>query len=61
VVAEHFSADLAQKLIKDPYNFDLLTLTTQAQERDLELVRSNVKLIACQANYSAQTRQRATF
>jgi predicted nuclease of restriction endonuclease-like (RecB) superfamily len=29
-------SDLAQQLIKDPYNFDFLTLTTEAQERDLE-------------------------
>jgi predicted nuclease of restriction endonuclease-like (RecB) superfamily len=29
-------SDLAQQLIKDPYNFDLLTLTQEAQERDLE-------------------------
>ena len=29
-------SDLAQQLIKDPYNFDFLTLTSNAQERDLE-------------------------
>jgi predicted nuclease of restriction endonuclease-like (RecB) superfamily len=29
-------SDLAQQLIKDPYNFDFLPLTSQAQERDLE-------------------------
>ena len=29
-------SDLAQQLIKDPYNFDFLTLTQEAQERDLE-------------------------
>ena len=29
-------SDLAQQLIKDPYNFDFLTLSTQARERDLE-------------------------
>ena len=29
-------SDLAQQLIKDPYNFDFLTLTKEAQERDLE-------------------------
>jgi predicted nuclease of restriction endonuclease-like (RecB) superfamily len=29
-------SDLAQQLIKDPYNFDFLTLTQDAQERDLE-------------------------
>jgi predicted nuclease of restriction endonuclease-like (RecB) superfamily len=29
-------SDLAQQLIKDPYNFDFLTLTGAAQERDLE-------------------------
>jgi predicted nuclease of restriction endonuclease-like (RecB) superfamily len=29
-------SDLAQQLIKDPYNFDFLTLTQAAQERDLE-------------------------
>lgn len=29
-------SDLAQQLIKDPYNFDFLELTGSAQERDLE-------------------------
>jgi predicted nuclease of restriction endonuclease-like (RecB) superfamily len=29
-------SDLAQQLIKDPYNFDFLTLAPAAQERDLE-------------------------
>jgi predicted nuclease of restriction endonuclease-like (RecB) superfamily len=29
-------SDLAQQLIKDPYNFDFLTLGVDAQERDLE-------------------------
>ena len=29
-------SDLAQQLIKDPYNFDFLTLAQEAQERDLE-------------------------
>jgi predicted nuclease of restriction endonuclease-like (RecB) superfamily len=29
-------SDLAQQLIKDPYNFDFLTLASEAQERDLE-------------------------
>jgi len=29
-------SDLAQQLIKDPYNFDFLTLAKAAQERDLE-------------------------
>jgi predicted nuclease of restriction endonuclease-like (RecB) superfamily len=29
-------SDLAQQLIKDPYNFDFLTLGADAQERDLE-------------------------
>ena len=29
-------SDLAQQIIKDPYNFDFLTLTQAAQERDLE-------------------------
>jgi predicted nuclease of restriction endonuclease-like (RecB) superfamily len=29
-------SDLAQQLIKDPYNFDFLTLGEEAQERDLE-------------------------
>ncbi len=29
-------SDLAQQLIKDPYNFDFLTLAREAQERDLE-------------------------
>lgn len=29
-------SDLAQQLIKDPYNFDFLTLTQEAHERDLE-------------------------
>ena len=29
-------SDLAQQIIKDPYNFDFLTLATEARERDLE-------------------------
>ncbi|MDQ2807110.1 MAG: PDDEXK nuclease domain-containing protein [Chloroflexota bacterium] len=29
-------SDLAQQILKDPYNFDFLTLTAAAQERDLE-------------------------
>lgn len=29
-------SDLAQNLVKDPYNFDFLTLGKEAQERDLE-------------------------
>ena len=29
-------SDLAQQLIKDPYNFDFLNLTSATQERDLE-------------------------
>lgn len=29
-------SDLAQQVIKDPYNFDFLTLETEAHERDLE-------------------------
>ena len=29
-------SDLAQQLLKDPYNFDFLTLSREAQERDLE-------------------------
>jgi predicted nuclease of restriction endonuclease-like (RecB) superfamily len=29
-------SDLAQQLLKDPYNFDFLTLTQEAQERDVE-------------------------
>jgi hypothetical protein len=29
-------SDLAQQLIKDPYNFDFLTLAAEARERDLE-------------------------
>jgi predicted nuclease of restriction endonuclease-like (RecB) superfamily len=29
-------SDLAQQLMKDPYNFDFLSLTAKAQERDLE-------------------------
>ncbi len=29
-------SDLAQQLLKDPYNFDFLKLTSNAQERDLE-------------------------
>ena len=29
-------SDLAQQLLKDPYNFDFLTLATEAHERDLE-------------------------
>jgi predicted nuclease of restriction endonuclease-like (RecB) superfamily len=29
-------SDLAQQIIKDPYNFDFLNLTKESQERDLE-------------------------
>jgi predicted nuclease of restriction endonuclease-like (RecB) superfamily len=29
-------SDLAQQLIKDPYNFDFLTLSQEAHELDLE-------------------------
>lgn len=29
-------SDLAQQIVKDPYNFDFLTLTAQAQEREVE-------------------------
>ena len=29
-------SDLAQQLIKDPYNFDFLTLSSEAREKDLE-------------------------
>lgn len=29
-------SDLAQQLLKDPYNFDFLTLSQEAQEKDLE-------------------------
>jgi predicted nuclease of restriction endonuclease-like (RecB) superfamily len=29
-------SDLAQQILKDPYNFDFLTLSNSAQERDLE-------------------------
>ena len=29
-------SDLAHQLLKDPYNFDFLTLTKEAHERDLE-------------------------
>jgi predicted nuclease of restriction endonuclease-like (RecB) superfamily len=29
-------SDLAQQLLKDPYNFDFLTLDSEARERDLE-------------------------
>ena len=29
-------SDLAQQLLKDPYNFDFLTLSTEAHERDVE-------------------------
>ena len=29
-------SDLAQQLLKDPYNFDFLTLSKEAQERELE-------------------------
>jgi predicted nuclease of restriction endonuclease-like (RecB) superfamily len=29
-------SDLAQQLIKDPYNFDFLNLTSATQERELE-------------------------
>jgi len=30
-------SELAQQVVKDPYNFDFLTLTAEAQERELEL------------------------
>jgi predicted nuclease of restriction endonuclease-like (RecB) superfamily len=30
-------SDLAQQLLKDPYNFDFLTLSTDAHERELEV------------------------
>ncbi len=30
-------SDLAQQILKDPYNFDFLTLTKKAKEKDLEL------------------------
>ncbi|MCK5851415.1 DUF1016 family protein [bacterium] len=30
-------SDLAQQLLKDPYNFDFLTLSKKAKEKDLEL------------------------
>lgn len=30
-------SDLAQNLLKDPYNFDFLTLATDARERELEM------------------------
>jgi predicted nuclease of restriction endonuclease-like (RecB) superfamily len=29
-------SDLARQILKDPYNFDFLTLSTQAHERDME-------------------------
>lgn len=29
-------SDLAQQILKDPYNFDFLTLTAEAKERDVE-------------------------
>src|SRR5438477_8254429 len=29
-------SDLAQQLLKDPYNFDFLTLSQEAHEKDLE-------------------------
>ncbi len=29
-------SELAQQIVKDPYNFDFLTLSPSAQERDLE-------------------------
>lgn len=29
-------SDLAQQILKDPYNFDFLTLSTEAKERELE-------------------------
>jgi len=29
-------SDLAQQILKDPYNFDFLTLSSEARERDLE-------------------------
>lgn len=32
----HPQSDIAQSIIKDPYNFNFLTLTENAQERDLE-------------------------
>lgn len=31
-----FQGDLARELLKDPYNFEFLTLSSQAQEKDLE-------------------------
>jgi len=34
-------SDLAQQIIKDPYNFDFLTLRQEAQERELELALLN--------------------
>jgi len=33
-------SDLAQQLIKDPYNFDFLTISDDAHERELELTPS---------------------
>jgi len=30
-------SDLAEQTLKDPYNFDFLTLGSEARERDLEL------------------------
>jgi predicted nuclease of restriction endonuclease-like (RecB) superfamily len=33
-------SDLAQQLIKDPYNFDFLTISDDAHERELELIPS---------------------
>jgi predicted nuclease of restriction endonuclease-like (RecB) superfamily len=40
-------SDLAQQLVKDPYNFDFLSLTQEAQEKDLEseLVRQIRKFL----------------
>ena len=34
-------SDLAQQILKDPYNFDFLTLTKRAKEKDLEQQKDN--------------------
>lgn len=36
-----FQSDLANQLMKDPYNFDFLLLTEKYNERDLEIVLTN--------------------
>ena len=36
-------SDLAQQLLKDPYNFDFLTLAEDAHEREIEAVDDTLK------------------